>query len=194
MRTTGIACLALLLLAAPPVAAAEREPALETTRTLVETAHTALTGEERPREARMADLEAAIEDAFAFDLWRRFLLDDLEARMSEAQKAEVEALLPGFLAHLYATQFSRGLDEEPTIGDVRAARRDLLVAVAFPRVNDKTLPTEWRIREFEGGEHRVIDVMVGGASFLRLKRDEFASIVERGGIEALIEHMRENSV
>jgi ABC-type transporter MlaC component len=47
------------------------------------------------------------------------------------------------------------------------------------------------MREFEGRGPLVIDVMVGGASFLLLKRDEFGAVLDRGGPSALIAFMQE---
>ncbi|MEM6487736.1 MAG: ABC transporter substrate-binding protein [Pseudomonadota bacterium] len=174
--------------------AAEPEAARATASTLVAAAHTALSDTARPEAERLADLQAAIDSTFAFDIWRRFLLDDATQTMTDAQRTEVESLLPGFLANLYRTQFSRGLNEAPALGDTRPVRRDIMVAVRFPRANGETLPTEWRIRDFGERGHLVIDVMVGGASFLQLKRDEFTAILRDGGSDALIAHMRANAI
>lgn len=186
--------LLLTLLAALPARAAEEEAALATTQTLVGEAHAALSETARPENERLAALRGAIDEAFAFDIWRRFLLEPLEASMTPEQMTEAEALLPGFLAHLYRTNFEKGLSEAPAIGDVSPARRDLLVRVRFPRPNGDTLPTDWRIRDFGDRGHLVIDVMVGGASFLQLKRDEFSAIAAQGGGDALLAHLRENAV
>ncbi|MEM9783198.1 MAG: ABC transporter substrate-binding protein [Pseudomonadota bacterium] len=189
-----ILALAIGGLAASRAMAADPAAAQSTARGLTETAHAALTGSEARSEQSMADLQGAIDMAFAFDIWRRFLLGDADQTISDGQRAELEALLPGFLANLYVDQFARGLDTAPTVGDVRAVRRDLLVAVTFPRTDGGVLPTEWRIRDFGERGHLVIDIIVGGISFLQLKRDEFAEILSNGGPDALIAHMRANSL
>ena len=41
---------------------------------------------------------------------------------------------------------------------------------------------------------QVIDVMVGGTSFLLLKRDEFNAIIDQRGPEGLLEFMEQHSV
>jgi ABC-type transporter MlaC component len=193
-----IACLALagaVSLVAPGSARADEAAARAVAETLVEDAHGALADTARPEPERMAALRAAIETAFAFDIWEKFLLGDRAKMLSEAQTREFRALLPGFLADLYRNQFGKGLEAKPEIREVREARRDFLVRAAIPRANGKTLPVDWRIRDL-GAEkgHKVIDVMVGGTSFLILKRDEFAALLERQGPEALLAFMRENSV
>ncbi|MGF1552912.1 MAG: ABC transporter substrate-binding protein [Paracoccaceae bacterium] len=185
-RLSLAAALALGPLAAP---AAEPEAAKEAVRGLVTEAHEALSG-----AGDVDRLRAAIERGFALDLWGRYLLTDVEDQLSEEQKTTVEGLLPGFLADLYRDQFARGLDEPPSLGEVEALRRDdVMVDVVFPRPGGKRLPTDMRVRPIDG-EPKVIDIMVGGASFLRLKRDEFAQIVRDGGPDALIAHLRENGV
>lgn len=189
-----LAAFALALSLALPAAAAEEEAALATARTLVEGAHGALTEDGLAPSERDARLKQAISEAFAFDIWERFLLGDRVEALTDAKLAEFRALLPGFIADLYKTQFGKGLEQKPEITGTRPARGDVLVRALIPRANRKPLPVDWRIREITGDGHQVIDVMVGGISFLVLKREEFASLLERGGPEALLAHMRENSL
>ncbi|MEL6575826.1 MAG: ABC transporter substrate-binding protein [Pseudomonadota bacterium] len=181
-----------LLLAAAPAGAADPAAARATAEKLVEGAHAALSGDEGA--AAITELKATIDAAFAFDVWERFLLGSNADKLSEAERGEFRALLPGFLAQLYRDQFGKGLEGKPEIRDVTEVRRDLMVRAAIPRSNGKTLPVDWRIRDFGDRGHLVIDVMVGGASFLILKRDEFTALLEGGGPTALLEHMRQNSV
>ena len=68
-----------------------------------------------------------------------------------------------------------------------------MVAAAIPRANGKSLPVEYRVREFAGRGALVIDVMVGGISFLVLKRDEFKALIKARGIDGLLAYMRENA-
>ena len=104
------------------------------------------------------------------------------------------ALLPGFLAYLYHNQFDKGLDTPPTLGQAKPARNDVLVSATFKRANGRDLPVDWRLREFPNQGPRVIDVMVGGTSFLLLKRDEFAAIIDKSGAEGLLDYMQQHSI
>lgn len=161
---------------------------------LVDGAHGALADASRPEAERLAALRQTIDAAFAFDVWEKFLLGERAAMLDPAQTTEFRGLLPGFLADLYRKQFGKGLEARPEIREVRPARRDMLVRAAIPRANGGTLPVDWRVRDFGDRGHLVIDVMVGGASFLILKRDEFAAILDRDGAAGLLAHMRANSV
>ena len=190
-----IACLfvSLLGLHAPNlVAGMSEEAARDVTATLVEGAHAALTAEDQEPDARSAALKGAISAAFAFDIWEKFLVGD--RGLDSAALAEFRALLPGFLAQLYSDQFGKGLEAAPEIGEARPVRRDMMIAAAIPRADGKPLPVEYRVRDFPDRGPLVIDVMVGGISFLVLKRDEFGALLEQGGSAQLLAFMRENSM
>ncbi|MEM6944926.1 MAG: ABC transporter substrate-binding protein [Pseudomonadota bacterium] len=191
-RLPFITPLLAILLLVLPAHAADETAARATATKLVDGAHAALTGDTGP--AAIDELKATIDEAFAFDIWEKFLLGSNADKLTEAERAEFRALLPGFLADLYRKQFGKGLAAKPEIRDVAPARRDLLVRADIPRANGKNLPVDWRIRDFGDRGHLVIDVMVGGASFLILKRDEFTALLNSGGPTALLEHMRANSV
>ncbi|HLS19649.1 MAG TPA: hypothetical protein VK090_07560, partial [Paracoccaceae bacterium] len=86
-----------------------------------------------------AALREAIRSAFDFDIWERFLSEPRADRFTPAQRARFRDLLPGYLAYLYHEQFDRGLDTPPQIGEVRPARRDVLVAATFKRSGGRDL-------------------------------------------------------
>lgn len=181
-----------LALAAPPAGAQtpQEQAALDVAAALVEGAHGALADPALDAGARMAALGAAVDASFAFDIWERFLLGDRAGAFDEAQTAEFRSLLPGFLARLYANQFGKGLDRRPEIMEARPARGDVLVRARIPRANGGNLPVDWRIRDIPGQGAKVIDVMVGGTSFLILKRDEFGALIDAGGAAGLLDYMR----
>ncbi|MEM7505175.1 MAG: ABC transporter substrate-binding protein [Pseudomonadota bacterium] len=188
-----IPILTLAIGLALPVHAADESAALQVADTLVEDAHGALTAQAGADE-RAERLRAALQSSFAFDIWERFLIDPEKDGFSADQMIEFRALLPGFLANLYANQFGKGLEAKPEIIEARPARKDILVRAAIPRANGKNLPVDWRIRDLGDRGHMVIDVMVGGTSFLILKRDEFRGVLDQGGPEGLLDFMRQNSI
>jgi ABC-type transporter MlaC component len=69
-----------------------------------------------------------------------------------------------------------------------------MVAAAIPRADGKSLPVEYRVRDFGERGPLVIDIMVGGISFLVLKRDEFKAMIEARGIGGLLAFMHENAI
>lgn len=180
-------CLAVLL-PAPALAEEPMQRAVHVTRALLQDAHAALI-----QNGDRSALQSAIKQAFAFDVWERFLLENRADKFNAAQRDEFRALLPGFMAELYVNQFDRGLAQAPTVGEARKVRRDYLVGSTFKRQNGQDLPVDWRLREFSGADMLVIDMMVGGTSFLFLKRDEFQAIIDKSGAEGMLDYMRRNS-
>ena len=184
-----IGMLALLLAAAPAAQATENEDrAHAVVQSLVSDAHKALTN-----GTDASALRGAIDRSFAFDIWERFLIEGREGAFDDRQRTEFRNRLPAFLAHLYHDQFGKGLDRAPVLEGTRKVRRDVMVSSKFPRPNGRNLSVDWRVRD-QGGKPRVIDVMVGGTSFLLTKRDEFGAIIDRGGAPALLDYMRENAI
>lgn len=167
----------------------KQDRAIAVTEQLLASAHTALTG-----PGNGPALRGAIAQAFAFDVWERYLIDKRSDAFTDAQRTDFRSLLPGFLAHLYQNQFDKGLNQAPKLGDARKVRRDVLVSSIFQRPNGGNLPVDWRVRDFPKRGAQVIDVMVGGTSFLVLKREEFTAMIDSGGAEAVIAHMQRNSL
>lgn len=194
MRFLTMIGLALALaVAAPPTQAAAPEARAVAER-LVNEAHSALADPAMPQGQRNAQLRGVIADTFAFDVWERFILSDRAGQLSEAELAEFRQLLPGYVANLYRRQFGKGLEAKPEIEDVRQIRRDFMVRAQIPRAEGSPLPVDWRIRDFGERGHLVADVMLGGVSFLVLKRDEFTSILDRQGPDGLLDVMRRNAI
>ena len=189
LAAAGLAAIAIALPAVHAAAAEKEDRAVAATEQLLTDAHAALTG-----AGGDAALREAIDRAFAFDVWERFLIENREGEFTPEQRERFRALLPGYLAYLYQNQFDRGLDTPPAVGAAKPARNDVLVSATFKRANGADLPVEWRIREFPEQGPQVIDVMVGGTSFLLLKRDEFTAIIDDRGAEGLLDHMEQHSL
>jgi ABC-type transporter MlaC component len=185
--------LAVLMAAAPAHSGGTQEQAARAvTETLLQDSYDAMTAADIDGSARFTRLTGVVAGTFAFDIWERFLVGD--RGLTPAQLDEFRALLPGFLARLYADRFGKGLDAAPKISGTRSVRRDVMVAAAIPRANGKSLLVEYRVRAFDGRGPLVIDIMVGGISFLVLKRDEFKALIDSRGIDGLLAFMREHAI
>ena len=190
LRFFAVSLLTTLLLVSPAPAAAggdRHARAVDTVNRLLNDAHEALSGGGNQR------LDNAISPYFAFEHWTRFLIKPRKGAFNPSQRRRVLGLLPGYIANLYHQQFAQGLAQRPSVGGTRRARKDVLVASKFPRTRGKSLPIDWRVRKFRNGETRIIDIMIGGTSFMLLKREEFRDIIDRKGPEGLIIYLERNS-
>lgn len=189
MRFIAIAVLLAALAATQPVRAGEPgAPAVAVARELTLAAHEAISAG-RTNGA----LTNAIADAFAFDLWESFLLEGHRGEFEPAQVERFRALLPTYMARLYVRQFAAGMSVPPEIGTARTVRGDWLVPTTFPRKGRPGVDVTWRLRDVPNQGPKVIDVMVGGTSFLILTREEFGAILSRKGPEALIAYMEKGA-
>lgn len=158
--------------------------AMKTANVLVKKAHGALANSGLSEGQRLSRLESAVRQTFAFSVWETFLLGKNAKLLSRKQRSQFRRLLPKYLAKLYMNQFGKGLRNKPEIGAAKTVRKDVLVRARIPRSNGGSLPVDWRLRRVKGG-YRVIDFMVGGTSFLVLKRAEFNSVIKRAGPDKL---------
>ena len=138
-------------------------------------------------------MHSAILPYFDFDWWTKILIDPRKDQFAPVQLHRVRELMPGYIAHLYHQRFSDGLNRQPTVHEVRKVRRDYLVTSSFKRRGARDLPVDWRLREVPGEGSQVIDMMVGGTSFLILKREEFHAIIDKSGAEGILTFLREKS-
>lgn len=152
----------------PQQAAAQNQGAIRVAERLASQAHSAI------RQGNIGGVERAVNASFNFGSWEKFLIGNYGDRFSGAQRSQFRRLLPAYLARLYANQFKGGLDREPVITGSRKARGDIIVSANVPRSRGRALEVDYRIRG-----SRVIDFMVGGVSFLLLKRDEFSAILRK---------------
>lgn len=185
VRVLLFALIAISALATQPQAQLPRAQAEGVVRDLLEGAHDALN-----RRHDVKRLSRILDQSIAFDLWTRFLLADRKSAFTKEQKRRFRALLPRFMANLYANQFNRGLSHMPHLGDTRRVRRDMMVGSFFSRRDGHRLPVEWRVRRVRGEGFQIIDIMIGGTSFVLLKREEFNDIVDRRGPDGLLEYLK----
>jgi ABC-type transporter MlaC component len=175
------AILTTFALLTPNAASAQNQAAINVAERLASQAHSAI------RQGNIGGVERAVSASFNFGSWEQFLIGNDGDRFSGAQRAQFRRLLPAYLARLYADQFKGGLDREPVISGSRAARGDILVSADVPRSRGRAIKVDYRIRG-----NKVIDFMVGGVSFLLLKRDEFGAILKKpDGAAELISFLRQ---
>ena len=78
-------------------------------------------------------------------------------------------------------------------GSTELSERDTAVQIKIIRTGGAPpLNVDWRVRENDG-DFAIIDVIAEGVSLVVSQRNEVASIIERRGMDGLIQTMRERS-
>jgi phospholipid transport system substrate-binding protein len=106
------------------------------------------------------------------DLFKPFALDTLAAKI-RASSAEVP--LEGFAI----------VEAEPVGKD------DVLISTDLFWPGYPPYRLDWRLRSREDGSLQAIDVLVEGISMVVTQRSVFASVIERQGLDGLLDQMRD---
>ena len=101
-----------------------------------------------------------------------------------------------FLAHTYGERIDRYSDEEiSVVSETPMKRGDVLVMTKIVGGDYGGALVEYRLRENPdaAGQWRMIDVKVEGISLVLNYRDQFKSLLARGGPDELLEQLKKKN-
>lgn len=132
-----------------------------------------------------------LHEGFDLALIGRFALGKHWRAASPEERADYQAAFARFVIKTYAHRLrdfaARGFAVTGTTAI--GAKGDVLVLTRIERRGAAPVRAGWRVREI-GGVPKIIDVVVEGVSMTITQRHEFASVVRRGGIAALVRSLR----
>lgn len=120
--------------------------------------------------------------------------DAAQRQLFNEQLAEYEALFPDFTFNkLYDLVISKFTDATVEVtGSLPVKATDTIVQTKITRPGGaEPILAEWRVRADQSGDLKVIDVKAEGISLIVTQRDEFSAIIGNGGLDRLLEHMRQ---
>lgn len=113
------------------------------------------------------------------------------------QRAEYQALFRAFMLRSLAGQLrphaGAGLDAGDAFavrGTRSVGRSDVIVATQVAPPGRPPLSVDWRLRKNDAGRYVIIDLVVEGISLLVTQRQDFAAVIERGGLPGLLDELR----
>ena len=138
---------------------------------------------------RQRRFQALFVQAFDAPTIGRFVLGQYWRKTSEDQRRSYFDLFSDYVAAIYAVQFSRYEGETfKTVGGQPIANGDSAVESEIERSGKPPIKVTFRVRR-EGDALKIVDVMVEGVSLIVTKRDEFASVLSREGLDGLMRRM-----
>jgi phospholipid transport system substrate-binding protein len=147
------------------------------------------TGADEP--GRIREIAGILEEAVDLETIGRVVLGRHWLRASDHQRRDFIIL---FRAHTLATLARRfasytGTERFEVAGSRAVGADDIMVGTRIIYVNYPPLKIAWRVRS---GQQRlmIVDVVVEEISFVVTNRAEFASIVERRGMDGLLQDLR----
>jgi phospholipid transport system substrate-binding protein len=197
MRRPLAAVAAVLLLAASAVSPAAAAPAAGEAAKFVKTL-----GDEAIRLLGATDIDAGqrrqqyrnlLEAGFAVDTIARFVLGRYWRAANEQQRAEYLGLFREFVLDTYASRLDNYAGETfEIVGAQPLDEKDTIVTTEIRASNGPPIRVDYRVRLIDGG-YKIVDVVIEGVSLITTQRAEFASIVNRRGIEGLLALLRERT-
>lgn len=146
---------------------------------------------ESERDARFRKL---FSDGFDVPLIARFVLGRYWRQATEPERAEYLRLFDELVVQTYARRFNEFNTARLRVLTVSRPNEDNDVIVAVEGTMSGKAPVRLDVRVRQAPSRlRVIDVSIEGVSMAVTQRDEFSSVIQRGGgrIEALLASLRE---
>jgi phospholipid transport system substrate-binding protein len=127
---------------------------------------------------------------FALGFIGRFALGRHWQTLSPDQQEEYLSLFSEYVLGVYASMLGGYVDEQfRVLGVSQAGQYDMLVSSQITGGGREPIRVDWRVRQVDA-RPLIIDVSVGGISMSITQREEYSSLLQRNGIEGLLEALR----
>jgi len=141
-------------------------------------------------EGRIAVLRDLVRRGFNLELTSQFVLGKYWHRASAQQRAEFQDLFTEYLLSSYARHIgSFHAETLDIVASHPVGAEDVLVETSVTGTDGATSPI-WRVRA-QDGIYKIIDVSIDGVSLALTQRREFASVINRQGVDGLLSMLRQ---
>ncbi len=160
-------------------------------KTLADRAIGVLQEEDTSRAERLRVFEELLTKGFDLPFLARLALGRYRRSATEEQLAEYDRLFAKFVLNKYSSVLGSYSGERLVVTAARATgRRDVYVTTEIARGSEGAR-VDWRVRKYDDGGLKVIDVVVENISMVISQREEFASVINREGFDGLLRRLRE---
>ncbi len=136
------------------------------------------------------EFSTLVRRGFDLEVIGRFALGRSWRNATPAQQQEYQKLFAVWTINGYERLLGASKGDRLTIiGAKSIDGRDALVHTKIDRRNGTRVEIDLRVRDTDG-QMKIVDVIVGGASLGVTRRDEFASMIQRQGLDGLISDLR----
>ena len=143
------------------------------------------TAEERERKFRKL-----LDEGFDMTAIARLVLGRHWRTATPEQRTDYLALFRKYVLKTYVKLLSTYNEEVFQVERaVSVGKRDMNVGGTIVRPEGPPIKTDWRVRIIDG-EYKIIDVKFEGISMVLTQRSEFNSVVNREGLDGLLQKLR----
>jgi len=187
----SLAILSLMFLLTPGIAtAASPEEAAKFVDSLGQRAFQTLNQQGVPLEQKEAQVRALLADNFDFKLIGRYVVGQSWRTMGEEQQEAYLTLFEEYVLRTYSKRLGGYSGQQFQIAGVKSASpEDHVVATTIMRPGAPPVEASWRVQT-KSAQYKIVDVMVAGVSMVVTQRSEFGAVIQRQGVDGLIETLR----
>ncbi|MGI9493301.1 MAG: MlaC/ttg2D family ABC transporter substrate-binding protein [Geminicoccaceae bacterium] len=144
------------------------------------------------QEEKFDQLVILLDKWIDLDLVARLILARHWRTADEAQKQEYLKLFRAYALDSLASKLHiyNGQEFEVTSSQP-AGKRDAVVKTLIYSPDRPPLHVDWRLREKDDGNLVAIDLIVESVSMIVTQRSEFGAVVERNGMDGLLDELRQ---
>jgi len=147
-------------------------------------------------EDQLDKLVGLLQDAINLDTTGRLILAKNWRSASENQrKAYLDLFKPYALdtlaSKIRASTSETSLEQFEIVKGEAIGKEDVMISTDLFWPGYPPYRLDWRLRSHDDGHLQAIDVLVEGVSMVVTQRAEFSSVIERQGLEGLLDQMRD---
>lgn len=144
-------------------------------------------------EQREERFRTLLADGFEMEFIGRFVLGQTWRTATPEQRQDYLDVFREYILKTYSRRLGGYSGEQFAVTGARAAgKQDVLVATRIDRPSAAPILADWRVRQFDG-QYKIIDIAVEGVSMAVTQRSEFAAVVNRDGLDGLLQALRARS-
>jgi phospholipid transport system substrate-binding protein len=137
---------------------------------------------------KQAKIESIFSDKVDINFVAKFVLGKHWRTATPEQQASYVAAYKPFILKNYASKLTKYSGQTYTLKNARADGDASVVTMEINDPNGQTVNVDYKLKG--SGNFKIIDIAVEGVSLLTTQRSEFNGIVERKGLDGLIEALK----
>jgi phospholipid transport system substrate-binding protein len=144
-------------------------------------------------EQREETFRKLLAKGFEMEFIGRFVLGSTWRTATPEQRQDYLNVFREYVLKTYSRRLGGYAGEQFAVTGARAAgKRDVLVQTRIDRPSAAPILADWRVRQFDG-QYKIIDIAVEGVSMAVTQRSEFAAVINRDGLDGLLQALRARS-
>jgi phospholipid transport system substrate-binding protein len=144
-------------------------------------------------EQREDTFRRLLAEGFEMEFIGRFVLGSTWRTATPEQQQDYLTAFREYVLKTYSRRLGGYAGEQFSVTGARpAGKQDVLVQTRIDRPSAAPIMADWRVRQFDGG-FKIIDIAVEGVSMAVTQRAEFAAVINRDGLDGLVQALRARS-